>query len=262
MPSSTLPQIHPTAIVDLKAELAGDVVIGPYSIVEGPVRIGEGTVVGAHCLLTGHTLIGKRNRFFTGAVVGSEPQDVKYNGEPTSLEIGDGNLIREYVTINPGTGEGTRTKIGNDNWLMIQVHVGHNCIIGNNVKLANQVTLGGHVKIDDNANVGGCTPIHQFVRVGKYAMIGGGFRAVQDIVPYMMAGGEPLRISGLNQVGLERCRFSPETIALLKKAYRVIFRSNLTVKEAIAAFSADFPPTPEISYLVEFLSSSERGFVR
>lgn len=254
--------IHPTAIVDPKAKLGIDVSIGPYSIVDGNVSIGEGTVIGAHCVVTGHTTMGKRNRIFTGAIIGSEPQDVKYYGETCYLEIGDDNYIREYATVNPGTGEGSKTIIGNDNWLMIQTHIGHNCVLGSHIKLANLATLGGHVQIDDYATVGGVTPVHQFVRVGRYAMIGGGFRAVQDIVPFMIAGDEPLRIFGVNQIGLERNHFPRETIDLLKKAHKVIFRNNLTLKEAIQVLSADFPQTEEIKYLIEFLSNSTRGIVR
>ena len=255
-------KIHPTALVDPKARLGEGVSVGPYSIIDAFVAVGDGTAIGSHCVLTGHTTLGRDNRVFTGAVIGSEPQDVKYRGEETSLEIGDRNVIREYATINPGTGEGAKTSIGSDNWLMIQTHVGHNCVIGSNVKLANLVTLGGHAVIEDHATIGGVTPVHQFTRVGCHAMVGGGFRVVQDVVPYMMAGDEPLRICGLNQVGLERAQFGKETIALLKKAHKVIFRNGLTVKEALQALSADFPQTAEISHLIEFLRSSERGFVR
>jgi UDP-N-acetylglucosamine acyltransferase len=206
--------------------------------------------------------MGKNNRVFSGAVIGSEPQDVKFHGEETFLVIGDGNLFREHVTVNPGTGEGNRTIIGDDNWFMIQTHVGHNCVIGSHIKLANLATLGGHVVIEDYATVGGVTPVHQFCRVGCYAMIGGGFRAVQDVAPYMIAGDEPLRIHGINQIGLERNGFSPETIDALKKAHKVIFRNNLTLKEALKALEEDFSPLPEIKHLIEFLSSCQRGIVR
>jgi UDP-N-acetylglucosamine acyltransferase len=254
--------IHPTAIVDPKARLGEGVTVGPYSIIGEHVLIGDGTTIGSHCVITGHTVLGKRNRVFTGAVLGSEPQDVKYHGEETYLEIGDENVIREYVTINPGTGEGSKTVIGNDNWIMIQAHVGHNCVIQNHVKLANGVMLGGHAFIADNATVGGGTPVHQYVRVGRFAMIGGGFRVVQDVVPYMMAGDEPLRIYGLNQVGLERHNVSKESIECLKKAHKVIFRQNLTLKEALEVLSRDFPPLEEIKHLIGFLSSSDRGIVR
>jgi len=261
MPAASL-KIHPTAIIDARAQLGEGVVVGPYSLIGPDVVIGAQTEVGSHCVIVGHTVMGRKNRVFTGAVLGSEPQDVKYNGELSGLEIGDENMIREYVTLQPGTGEGAKTVIGNDNWFMIQSHVGHNCVIGNHVKLANLATLGGHVQIEDYATIGGVTPIHQFVRIGCHAMVGGGFRAVQDVVPYMMAGDEPLRIYGLNQVGLERNQFPKETIDLLKKAHRVIFRKKLTVKEAIEALKVDFPSTDEIKHLIEFLGSSSRGIVR
>ena len=255
-------KIHPTAIVDPGAQLGEGVTVGPYSIIDADVVIGDGTSIGAHCVITGHTTLGRKNRVFTGAVVGSEPQDVKYHGEETFLEIGDENIIREYATLNPGTGEGSKTVIGNDNWLMIQSHVGHNCVIGNHVKLANGVMLGGHAIIEDYATVGGGTPVHQFVRVGRHSMVGGGLRVSQDVAPYMMAGDDPLRICGLNQVGLERKGFSPENIEILKKAYKVVFRQNLTKQEALQALSNDFPATDEIKNLIEFLNSSTRGIVR
>ena len=261
MPVSSV-KIHPTALVDPMARLGDGVTVGPYSIIDSNVVIGDGTIIGAHCVITGHTVLGKKNRVFTGAVLGSEPQDVKYNGEETYLEIGDENIIREYVTINPGTGEGSKTVIGNDNWIMIQAHVGHNCVIHNHAKLANGVMLGGHAVIENSATVGGGTPVHQFVRIGQHAMVGGGFRVVQDVVPYMMAGGEPLRIYGVNQVGLERSRVSKNTIETLKKAHKVIFRNNLTAKEAIQALTNEFPPSEEIKRLIEFLSTSSRGIVR
>jgi UDP-N-acetylglucosamine acyltransferase len=255
-------QIHPTAIISPGAKLGSKVSVGPYTIIDEHVTIGDETTIGSHCVITGRTTMGKRNRVFTGAVIGSEPQDVKYNGETCFLEIGDDNYIREHVTINPGTGENTKTVIGNDNWLMIQTHVGHNCVLGSHIKLANLATLGGHVQIDDYATIGGVTPVHQFVRVGRYVMIGGGFRAVQDVVPYMIAGEEPLRVIGVNQIGLERNHFSKEVIDTLKKAHKVIFRNNLTLKEAITELSTNFPQTDEIKNLVEFLSTSTRGIVR
>jgi UDP-N-acetylglucosamine acyltransferase len=261
MPSSSV-TIHPTAVVDPKARLGEGVAVGPYSVIDSHVSVGDGTVIGAHCVLTGRATLGKRNRVFTGAVLGSEPQDVKFAGEATYLEIGDDNVIREYVTVNPGTGEGSKTVIGSDTWLMIQSHVGHNCVVGDHVKLANGVMLGGHAVIEDHAIVGGGTPVHQFVRIGRHAMIGGGFRVVQDVVPYMIAGEEPLKIHGLNQVGLERSGFSKETIETLKKAYKTIFRNNLTLKEAIEALGKDFPPIDEIKHLIGFLSTATRGLVR
>ncbi|HUO57655.1 MAG TPA: acyl-ACP--UDP-N-acetylglucosamine O-acyltransferase [bacterium] len=261
MPLSTL-NIHPTAIVDPKAELGEGVTIGPYSIVDAHVTVGDGTQIASHCVITGRTKIGRKNRIFTGAVVGSEPQDVKFAGETTYLEIGDENVIREYVTINPGTGEGTKTVIGNGNWLMIQAHVGHNVVIGNQVKLANGVMVGGHAIIEDYATVGGGTPVHQYVHIGCYSMIGGGFRVVQDVAPYMIAGDEPLRIYGLNQIGLERNNFPKESIEALKKAHRIIFRENLTLKEAIQALIQEFPSSPEVKHMIGFLNAATRGLVR
>ena len=255
-------KIHPTAIVDPNAKLGEGVSIGPYSIVEGRVSIGDGTVIGAHRLITGNTSIGKNNRIFTGAIVGSEPQDVKFHSEETFLEIGDDNVIREYATLNPGTGEGSKTIIGNDNWIMIQAHIGHNSVLANHIKLVNGVMLGGHVNIEDYAIVGGGTPVHQFVRIGRHAMIGGGFRVVQDVAPFMIAGDEPLRIYGVNQVGLERQNVSKEAIELLKRAHKTIFRKNLTLKEALHELTIEFPQTEEIRHLINFLNTSNRGIVR
>jgi UDP-N-acetylglucosamine acyltransferase len=255
-------QIHPTALVDPKAELADGVVVGPYTLIGPHVRIGEGTVIGNNVVITGRTTIGRRNRIFTGAVLGSEPQDVKYAGEVCYVEIGDDNVIREYATVNPGTGEGSKTVVGNDTWLMMNVHVAHNCVIGNHVKLANVASLAGHVRVDDYAIIGGLTPVHQFVRIGRNVMIGGGLRVPQDVVPYTLANGEPLQANGLNSVGLERCGFPPETVRVLKEAYRIIFRRKLTTQEAIRALQADLPQIPEVGVLVEFLSTSQRGFTR
>lgn len=254
--------IHPTAIVDPAARLGVGVTVGPYSIIGPQVEIGDGTEVGAHCVITGNTRIGQKNRIFTGAVVGSEPQDVKFHGEETFLEIGDQNIIREYTTLNPGTGEGSKTVIGNRNWIMIQAHVGHNCVIQDDVKLANGVMLGGHAVIEDHATVGGGTPVHQFVRIGRFAMIGGGFRVVQDIVPFMIAGDEPLKIYGVNQIGLERNGFSKEAIEALKQAHKIIFRKNLTLKEAVEILKTELSSSPEVEHILGFLSLATRGIVR
>ena len=259
---STLPRIHPTAIVHKDARLADGVTIGPYTLVDEFVELGEGTTVGPHVHLTGHTKIGKRNRIFTGAVLGSEPQDVKFAGETTYVEIGDDNVIREFVTVNPGTGEGNKTLVGNGNWLMMSTHVAHDCVVGNYCKLANLASMAGHVRIDDYAIIGGTTPIHQFVRIGRYSMVGGGLRVPQDVVPYTLAGGQPLQAGGINQVGLERNGFSPERIKTLKDAYKVIFRKKLTLLEAIAALKSDFPANDDMAYLIEFLSTSTRGITR
>jgi UDP-N-acetylglucosamine acyltransferase len=230
--------------------------------VDEHVSVGEDTVVGPHVHLTGRTRIGKRNHIFTGAVLGSEPQDVKYAGETSYVEIGDDNVIREFVTVNPGTGEGSKTVVGNGNWLMMSTHVAHDCVVGNYCKMANLASMAGHVRIDDYAIIGGTTPIHQFVRIGKYAMIGGGLRVPQDVVPYTLAGGQPLSASGINQVGMERNGFSPERIKNIKNAYKVIFRKKLTLQEALGVLKSEFPSNEDMDYLIEFLSTSTRGITR
>jgi UDP-N-acetylglucosamine acyltransferase len=255
-------KVHPSAIVDPHAELGNNVEIGPFSIIERNVKLGDGTIVGMHCLITGHTSIGKKNQFFSGAIIGSDPQDLKFRGETTYTEIGDENIFREYVTVNSGTGEGTKTIIGNHNLIMTQCHIAHNCILGDHVKLANVATLAGHVQIQDYATVGGLTPIHQYVRLGSYSMVGGGFRVTQDIAPYVLTGGEPLANYGLNQVGLARAGFTKETIQLLKKAYRIIFRSKLSLQEAVLSVQQNLEQTTEIKNLIDFLTTSTRGFIR
>jgi UDP-N-acetylglucosamine acyltransferase len=254
--------IHPTAIVHKDARLGEGVQVGPFSIIDAGVSVGDETVIGARVTLTGHTTLGKRNRVFTGAVLGSEPQDVKYANEKSSLEIGDDNMIREYATLNPGVGEGTKTLVGNDNWIMMNVHVAHNCVVGNHCKMANVVSLAGHVRVDDYAVIGGTTPIHQFVRIGKYSMIGGGLRVPQDVVPFVMTGGQPLATHGLNLVGLERNGFSADRVKILKDAYKILFRKNLTLKESIQALKNDFPRNEDMTYFVEFLETTTRGITR
>lgn len=254
--------IHPTAVVHKDAKLGAGVQVGPYAIIDGNVTLGDGCTVGPHAVVTGHTTLGKKNRIFGHAVIGSEPQDVKFHGELTTLVIGDGNVFREFSTVNPGTGEGSQTVIGDDTWVMISAHVGHNCVIGSHVKLTNQVALAGHVRVDDHAIIGGVTPVHQFVRIGKFAMIGGGLRVPQDVAPFTLAGEDPLRLFGLNHIGLERGGFSPERIKILKDAYRVVFRKKLPLQEAIQALRADFPQNEDILYFTEFLATSTRGLTR
>lgn len=255
-------QIHPTAIVHKGARLGAGVQVGPYAIVDEHVVIGDNTTIGSHAVITGYTTLGKNNRVFSHAVVGSEPQDVKFCGEHSMVEIGDNNVIREFATVNPGVGEGSKTVVGNDTWLMMYTHVAHNCVVGDHCKLANVVSLAGHVRVDDYAIIGGTTPVHQFVRIGKYVMIGGGLRVPQDVAPYVLAGDCPLKSCGLNQIGLERNGFSPERIKILKDAYRVVFRKKLTLKEAIKALRSDFPPNEDMLYLMEFLETSTRGLTR
>lgn len=255
-------KIHPTAIVHPDAELGEGVEIGPYSIIEGTVEIGDRTCVGARVMIEGHTVIGEECEIFTGAVIGSVTQDKKYDGGTSFLRIGNRNKIREYVTINPGTKEGTETTIGEDNLFMAYAHVAHDCMIANHTILANNATLAGHVLIEDRAIVGGLSAVHQFVRIGTLAIVGGCSKVVQDVPPYMMADGHPAKTYGINSVGLDRAGVSPEEKALLKKAFKILFRSGLSVKNAAAKIQKEVPASSSIKILLQFLKGSVRGLSR
>lgn len=255
--------IHPTAIIHPEAELGEDVSVGPYSIIAGTVKIGDGTSIGSHCVIEGNTAIGKENEIFTGAVIGSRTQDKKYDGGTSYLMIGDGNRIREYATVNCGTDDGSHTVVGNDNLLMAYSHVAHDCVVHNHVVLANQATLAGHVIIDDRAIVGGLSAVHQFVRIGELSLIGGCSKVVQDVPPFMMADGHPVRVYGINTVGLERAGISKDERTVLKKAFKIIFKSKQTLKSAIRQLETDdLPITPSLEVLLKFLKTSERGICR
>jgi len=255
-------KIHETAIVDSDAELGDGVEIGPYTIVAGTVKIGDRTSVGPRVTIEGHTTIGEECEIFTGAVVGSVTQDKKYDGGTSYLRIGNRNKIREYVTINPGTKEGTETIIGDNNLLMAYCHVAHDCVIGNQTILANAATLAGHVFIEDKAIVGGLSAVHQFVRIGTVSIVGGCSKVVQDVPPYMMADGHPAKVCGINSVGLDRAGIPSEEKILLKKAFKIIFRSGLLVKNAAAKIREEIPAVPSIKTLLDFLKGSERGISR
>ncbi|MSR77804.1 MAG: acyl-ACP--UDP-N-acetylglucosamine O-acyltransferase [Candidatus Omnitrophica bacterium] len=255
--------IHPTAIVHPDAEIAEGVEIGPYTVIEGPVKIGPGTIVGPRVTIEGYTTIGAENEIFTGAVIGSRTQDKKFDGGISYLKIGDRNKIREYVTINPGTKATTETVIGDDNLLMAYAHVAHDCVVKNRTILANVATLAGHVTVEDGAIIGGISAVHQFVKIGKLALIGGCSKVVQDVPPFVIADGHPARAHGLNMVGLERAGFSPEDRLILKKVYRIIFKSAMTLKKAVATITEEFPPSnPHIQHLIQFLIHAERGICR
>jgi len=254
--------IHPTAIVHPDAVLGEGVEVGPFSIIEGTVKIGDRTRVGARVSIEGYTTVGTDNEIFTGAVIGSITQDKKYDGGISYLEIGNHNKIREYVTINPGTQAGTKTVIGNYNLLMAYCHVAHDCVIHNNTIIANQGTLAGHVVLEDGAIVGGLSAVHQFVRIGKLSIIGGCSKVVQDLPPFMMADGHPAHARGINSVGMDRANYDKDAKSQLKKAFRVIFKSENTFKNAIAKLQAEFELTPSIEELIRFLKSSERGICR
>lgn len=255
--------IHSTAIVHPDAEIAEGVEIGPYTCVAGTVKIGANTVIGPRVSIEGNTVVGANNEIFAGAIIGSRTQDKKFDGGTSYLRIGNNNRIREYVTINPGTKEGTETLIGDNNLLMAYSHVAHDCIIGNNAVLANNATLAGHVIVENRAIIGGLSAVHQFVRIGELALIGGCSKVVQDVPPFMIADGHPARTYGINSVGLDRAGYSKSDKTALKNAYKIIFSSGLTVKKAIEKLNQDFPqPISPLEVLIRFLVSSERGICR
>ena len=254
--------IHPTAIVDPQAELGNGVEVGPYAVIEGNTVIGDGTTIGPQAYIASGTRLGANCRVFKGAVLGTVPQDLKFGGEESLLEIGPHTTIREFATLNRGTREAGVTRIGAHCLLMAYVHVAHDCLIGDHVILANAVNLAGHVKIEDWVSIGGMTPVHQFVRIGCHAFVGGGYRVSKDIPPYILASGEPLQFTGLNTVGLKRRNFSSELMLMLKRVYRLIFRSGKNVSQALEAIEAEFEMTPEIRHIVEFIRNSERGIIR
>lgn len=254
-------KIESTAIVSKKAKIASDVEIGPYAIVGDNVSISEGSRIGAFCVVEGNTTIGKNCQLFTGVVIGSQPQDLKFKGEKSYLEIGDNNIIREYCTFNPGTGEGGRTIVGSSNLFMAYSHVAHDCVVGNNCVIANNGTLAGHVTIEDKAVVGGLVAIHQFVHVGTLSIIGGCSKVVQDIPPYSTCDGHPARVYGLNLIGLRRNGFSRGVISELSDAFKVIFNSGFSTKHALEELAKQ-KTGQEVSYLINFINKSERGLSR
>jgi len=252
-------EIHPQAIVSPKARLSDGVKVGPGTVIADTVSIGEGTEIGAFCVIEGNTTIGKNCRIFTGAVIGSIPQDLKYKGEKSFLQIGDNNIIREYTTLNVGTGEAGKTIIGNNNLIMAYSHIAHDCCVGNDCIIANAGTLAGHVTIEDKAIIGGLVAIHQFSRVGKLSIIGGCSKVVQDIPPFSTCDGHPTKVYGLNIVGLRRAGVSSEQIANLRRAFKILFNAGLAMSHAIENVRKELPDTPEISYLIEFIRNSQRG---
>ncbi|MGA7145739.1 MAG: acyl-ACP--UDP-N-acetylglucosamine O-acyltransferase [Desulfobacterales bacterium] len=255
--------IHSTAIIDSKAEIEENVNIGAYSMVGANVRIGSGTVIGPHVVIQPFVDIGPDCQIFQYASIGAVPQALRFEGEETHVSIGRGTVVREFVTINRGTGFGGGiTEVGENNFLMAYVHIAHDCKTGQKVILANNATLAGHIVIEDFVTVGGLVAIHQFVRIGKYAYIGGKSAVVKDIPPYVIAAGDRAKLHGLNSVGLKRHSFTQETLSLLKKAYRIIFRFGLTLNEAIERVRAEVDQVPEVIELIRFIKSSQRGITR
>jgi UDP-N-acetylglucosamine acyltransferase len=254
--------IHPAAFIDEAARLGAGVEVGPGAVLGPHVTIGDGTRIGSHALITGWTKVGKGCRIHHGAVLGSPPQDLKYTGEVSYLEVGDHTEVREYVTANLATDPEAITRIGSHCLLMAYAHVAHDCVVGDHVILANAVQMAGYVTIEDWAIVGGATVIHQFVRLGRHAMIGGGSRVSQDVAPYIKIAGSPPRLAGINAVGLERRGFSAATCKAIEGAYRILFREGLTVGDAVARMRADFPEVPEVEILARFAETSARGLSR
>ena len=255
--------IHPTAIVDSAAKLADDVEVGAYSVIGPDVEIGSGTVIGPHVTVEGPTVIGKDNRFYQFSSIGAAPQDKKYAGEPTRLVIGDRNTIREFCTFTRGTAQDRgETTLGNDNWIMAYVHIAHDCVVGNNVILANTATLAGHVHVGDYAILGGFSKVHQFCHIGAHAFCGMDSGLNQDVPPYVTASGMPARPVGINSEGLKRRGFGAEQIRNIKRAYKTLYRSGLRLSEAQERLESQAKEHEELKLFVDFLAASSRGIIR
>jgi UDP-N-acetylglucosamine acyltransferase len=259
--------IHATALVDPQAQLHESVSVGPYAVIGPNVRIGQGSTVGAHCVIEGHTTIGCDNRIFQFASLGADPQDKKYAGEPTQLVIGDRNTIREFCTFNTGTVQDKGiTRVGSDNWIMAYVHVAHDCVIADHNVIANSVQLAGHVDIGSYTLIGGISGVHQFVRIGDFAMVGFQTRLSQDLPPFVMAAGNPAAAQNVHQEGPRRRGYSPERLSMLKHMYRVIYRKGLTLdaaRDELAALRGQAPEADQdVDKMLAFLSDATRGIVR
>ena len=255
--------IDSRAVVDPSAKLADDVVVGPFTVIGPDVEIDSGSWIGPHVVINGPTRIGRDNRIFQFASIGEEPQDKKYHGEASLLEIGDRNTIREFSTINRGTEDGGGiTRLGNDNWLMAYIHIAHDCLLGNHITMANGASLAGHVTVDDFAILGGFTLVHQFCAIGQNAFCGMGSAISKDIPPYVMISGNPAQPYGLNTEGLKRRGFDSEVIRTLKEAYKIIYRSGLTIDDAITRLRKLAEESSEVEALITFLQQSSRGILR
>ena len=255
-------EIHPTAIVDPKAKLGAKTIVGPYCIVGSEVVIGEGCWLQHHVTLCGPMLAGTKNKFYAYCSIGQQTQDLKYAGEPTYLEIGDENSFREFCTVNRSTKADGKTRVGNRGNFLAYSHIGHDCTVGNSVVFSNNGTLAGHVEVGDHAVMGGLTAVHQFCRIGRFAITGGCSKIVQDVPPFMIADGNPAEIRGVNLIGLERKNYPPESVKVIKEAFRLIYRSKYNRRQAIEAMQKELPQTEEISELIQFIEKSERGIIR
>ncbi|MEK6594707.1 MAG: acyl-ACP--UDP-N-acetylglucosamine O-acyltransferase [Pseudomonadota bacterium] len=256
-------KIHSTAIVDPRAKIAADVEIGPYTVIGANVEIGPGCIIGPHVVITGHTRMGANNRVYQFVSLGEAPQDKKYRGEPTRLEIGDNNTIREFCTFNRGTVQDAGvTRIGNDNWIMAYAHMAHDCQIGHHTIFANNAQLAGHVQVGDYAILGGFTVVHQFCRIGAHSLTAMGTIVLQDIPPYVTASGNSARPYGINAEGLKRRGFAADTLAGLKRAYKTLYKSGLTLEEAKKELARQAEKCPELRLLLDFLDLPNRGIIR
>ncbi len=255
--------IHPTAIIHPRAELAADVTVGAYSVIGEKVRIGPGTAIGDHVSISGRTTIGARNHIHSFCALGGIPQDKKYHGEDTALEIGDDNTIREFCTFNIGTSDDVGvTRLGNHNWIMAYVHLAHDCQVGSHTTFANHATLAGHVRVDDWVILGGFVGVHQFVQIGAHSFLGISAVITQDVPPYVMVAGHPAAPHGINSEGLRRRGFGAEEIAAIKQAYRKLYRSSLSLEEARNALAQIAQESPCVQPMLDFLARSTRGIVR
>ncbi|RPI03252.1 MAG: acyl-ACP--UDP-N-acetylglucosamine O-acyltransferase [Calditrichaeota bacterium] len=253
--------IHPTAIVNANAKLGTNVTIGPFTIVEDNVEVGDDTSIASNVLLASGARIGQGCKIHNGAVIATHPQDLKFGGEMTTFEIGDHTTVREFCTLNRGTHERGKSTVGSNCLLMAYVHIAHDCFVGSNVILANSVQIAGHVTIEDWAIIGGLSGVHQFCHIGQHVMIGGGFRATQDVPPYILASEEPLRFCGLNSIGLRRRGFSEAAMSSLKKAYRLLYRSHLNVSQAVEKIKTEVNMTPEVQNVLQFIEKADRGLI-
>jgi UDP-N-acetylglucosamine acyltransferase len=255
--------IHSSSIVDRRAKIAADVEIGPYTVIGANVEIGPGCVIGPHVVITGHTRMGANNRVYQFVSLGGAPQDKKYQGEPTRLEIGDNNTIREFCTLNCGTAQDAGvTRVGDDNWIMAYVHLAHDCQIGHHTIFANNAQLAGHVHVGDYAILGGFTVVHQFCRIGPHSITAMGTIVLQDIPPYVTASGNSARPYGINAEGLKRRGFAADTLASLKRAYKTLYKSGLTLAEAKHELTRQAEKCPELRLMLDFLDVSKRGIIR
>jgi UDP-N-acetylglucosamine acyltransferase len=251
--------VHPTALVDPGAVLADGVEIGPFAMVGPGCELAEGCVVAPRATLERNVKLGRNVRVGIGSVLGGDPQDLKYRGEETTVEIGDGSVVREYATINRGTTHSFRTTVGRGSFIMSYVHLGHDCHVGDGVILSNAVQLAGHVIVEDRAIISGLSAVHQFARIGRHAFVGGCSRVAKDVPPFLKAVGNPVRLYGLNSVGLQRSGFDADVVRELKRAYRLLFRSDLNVSQALERARAELQPLPEVQHFLQFIEDSQRG---